>query len=130
MKRQGRQQSITLFQTFTTQLAEQVRSKAQAFFLPLLVGALLAIARRRTVTTWLRAAQISDDLKDVWDWGKQEVRLLETNEAVTTLNMLSFGLTELATWDRTFEELVDRRVLTSCHSTHFFDKFPCVHVVL
>jgi hypothetical protein len=49
------------------------------------------------------------DLKEVWGWGKQEVRKLETNEAVTTMNMLSFGLTELATWDRKAEELVDRR---------------------
>jgi hypothetical protein len=48
------------------------------------------------------------DLKEVWGWGKQEVRLLERNEAVTTLNMLSFGLTELATWDRSSAELVDR----------------------
>jgi len=53
--------------------------------------------------------EVFKDLKDVWGWGKQEVRLLERNEAVTTLNMLSFGLTELSTWDRTAEELVDRR---------------------
>jgi hypothetical protein len=277
MNRQGRQQSITLFESFTSQLAEKVRTKAQWFFLPLLFGALLAIARRRTVDidklarkyarefktkmtiavamvkrllplfqgfnkkieiivdggyakesvlvplgelkdvvtiTRLRCdaalyevpliptkrgrgrprkygnkidvksmiastedwqmiecrqygqvvqkrvksfvaaskltrgepirvvlvkedektcvslmsteasmevkeileaygvrfgiEEVFKDLKDVWGWGKQEVRLLETNEAVTTLNMLSFGLTELATWDRTFEELVDR----------------------
>ena len=49
------------------------------------------------------------DLKDVWGWGKQEVRLLERNESVTALNMLSFGLAELSTWDRSFSELVDRR---------------------
>jgi hypothetical protein len=49
------------------------------------------------------------DLKEVWGWGKQEVRKLETNEAVTAMNMLSFGLTELSTWDRSFSELVDRR---------------------
>ena len=35
--------------------------------------------------------------------------MLERNEAVTTMNMLSFGLTVLSTWDRTVEELVDRR---------------------
>ena len=49
------------------------------------------------------------DLKDVWGWDRQEVRKLETNEAVTALNMLSFGLTELSTWDSSFSELVDRR---------------------
>jgi hypothetical protein len=48
------------------------------------------------------------DLKDVWGWGKQEVRLLERNEAATAMNMLSFAMTELATWDRSQKELVDR----------------------
>ena len=48
------------------------------------------------------------DLKEVWGWGKQEVRLLERNEAATAMNMLLYGMTELATWDRTQEELVDR----------------------
>ena len=49
------------------------------------------------------------DLKDVWGWGKQELRKLESNEAATTMNMLLFGMTELATWERSQEELVDRR---------------------
>ena len=49
------------------------------------------------------------DLKEVWGWGKQELRKLESNEAATTMNMLLFGMTELATWDRSHEELVDRR---------------------
>jgi hypothetical protein len=66
MNSQGRQDAVNLFQTFTQQLAEKVRTKTQAFFLPLLYGALLAIARRRTVTTWLRAAQISDDYRSVF----------------------------------------------------------------
>ena len=48
------------------------------------------------------------DLKEVWGWGKQEVRLLERNEAATAMNMLLYGMTELATWDRPKEELVDR----------------------
>jgi hypothetical protein len=52
--------------------------------------------------------EVFKDLKEVWGWGKQEVRKLETNEAVTAMNMLSFGLTELATWDRSSAELVDR----------------------
>ena len=49
------------------------------------------------------------DLKDVWGWGKQELRKLESTEAATTMNMLLFGMTELATWDRSSEELVDRQ---------------------
>ena len=41
-------------------------------------------------------------------WGKQELRKLESNEAATTMNMLLFGMTELATWERSQGELVDR----------------------
>jgi hypothetical protein len=48
------------------------------------------------------------DLKEVWGWGKQEVRLLERNEAATAMNMLLFSMTELATWERSQAELVDR----------------------
>ena len=48
------------------------------------------------------------DLKEVWGWGKQEVRLLERNEAATAMNLLLFSMTELATWDRSQGELVDR----------------------
>ena len=47
------------------------------------------------------------DLKAVWGWGKQEVRLLESNEAAA-MNMLLYGMTELATWGRAQGELVDR----------------------
>jgi len=53
--------------------------------------------------------EVFKDLKEVWGWGKQELRLLESNEAATTMNMLLYGMVELATWDRTAEELVDRR---------------------
>jgi hypothetical protein len=62
----GRHDAVTLFQAFAAQLAEKVRKKSKAFFIPLLFGALLAIARRRTVTTWLQAAQISDDFRSVF----------------------------------------------------------------
>jgi len=48
------------------------------------------------------------DLKEVWGWGKQEVRLLEPNEAATAMNMLLYSMTELSTWDRSQAELVDR----------------------
>jgi len=40
----------------------------------------------------------------LWGWGKQEVRLLESNEAVTMVNMVLYSMTELATWDRTHKE--------------------------
>jgi hypothetical protein len=49
------------------------------------------------------------DLKEVWGWGKQELRLLESNEGAATMNLLLFGMTELATWDRSHGELVDRK---------------------
>jgi len=48
------------------------------------------------------------DLKDIWGWGKQELRLLESNEAATAMNMLLYDMVELATWHRTSEELVNR----------------------
>ena len=47
-------------------------------------------------------------MKEVWGWGKQELLLLESNEAATVMNMVLYSLTELATWDRKQEELVDR----------------------
>jgi hypothetical protein len=48
------------------------------------------------------------DLKEVWGWGKQELRLLESNEGAAAMNMLLFGMTELSTWDCSHGELVDR----------------------
>lgn len=53
--------------------------------------------------------EVFKDLKEVWGWGKQELRLLESNEAATAMNMLLYDMTELSTWDRSAEELVDRR---------------------
>ncbi len=52
--------------------------------------------------------EVVKDLKEIWGWGKPELRLLESNEAATT-NMLLYDMVELSTWDRTAEELVDRR---------------------
>ena len=52
--------------------------------------------------------EVFKDLKEVWGWGKQELRLLESNEAATAMNMILFTMVELATWDRTSAELVDR----------------------
>jgi len=52
--------------------------------------------------------EVFKDLKEVWGWGKQEVRLLESNEAVTVMNMVLYTMTELATWNCTHKEIVDR----------------------
>jgi hypothetical protein len=60
------------------------------------------------------------DLKEVWGWGKQELRLLESNGGAATMNMLLFGMTELATWDRSHGELVDR----SCSPWDDADRRP------
>ena len=32
--------------------------------------------------------EVFKDLKAVWGWGKQELRLLESNEAATVMNMV------------------------------------------
>ena len=53
--------------------------------------------------------ELFKDLKETWGWGKQELRLLESNEAATVMNMVLYGLTELATWNGSHEELVDRK---------------------
>jgi hypothetical protein len=52
--------------------------------------------------------EVFKDLKEVWGWGKQELRLLESNEAATVMNMTLYTMTELATWNLTSKELVDR----------------------
>ena len=61
--KKNQQESVSLFEKFTGQLAAVLPKQTQPFFISLLLGALLAIARRRTVTQWLRAAQISDDYR-------------------------------------------------------------------
>ncbi|MDR1924170.1 MAG: transposase [Planctomycetaceae bacterium] len=48
------------------------------------------------------------DLKEVCGWGKQQVRKLESNEAVTALNMLEYHAVILSTWDLKLRDLVDR----------------------
>ena len=57
---QGQQDSINLFQSFAEQLATRLKPKTKSYFLPLLLGVLLAIARRRTVTQWIQACQLND----------------------------------------------------------------------
>ena len=59
----GQKKSVSLFESFAEELASRVPKRTQPFFLALILGALLTIARRRTVTQWLKAAQISDDFR-------------------------------------------------------------------
>ena len=58
---QDQNQTVILFQTIAQRLDERLPAKAKPFFQAMMLGAWLAIARRRTVTKWLMAAQISDD---------------------------------------------------------------------
>jgi len=60
------QEAVSLFEKFIAQLANTLPTKVKPFFMSLILGALLAIARRRTVTQWLRAAQISDDYRQTF----------------------------------------------------------------
>ena len=61
--KKSQQDAVSLFEKFVGQLAAMLPTKTKPFFMSLILGALLAIARRRTVTQWLRAAQISDDYR-------------------------------------------------------------------
>jgi hypothetical protein len=102
MNSQGRQEAVTLFQSFTKQLAEKLPKPVRAFFLPLLYGALLAIARRRTVTTWLRAAQISDDYRSAFyhmpSIGRKTNDLLDAMTNIVSKQLRS--VLEMATYIR------------------------------
>ena len=62
----NQQQAVTRFESFVERLVTLVPRKAQPFIIALFLGALLAIARRRTVTQWLKAAQISDDFRQTF----------------------------------------------------------------
>jgi len=64
--KKSQQDAVSLFEIFIEQLAKVLPTKTKPFFISLIFGALLAIARRRTVTQWLRAAQISDDYRQVF----------------------------------------------------------------
>ena len=63
---QGQQDSINLFQSFAEQLGKRLKPKTKTYFLQLLLGVLLAFHRRRTVTQWIQAAQISDHYRQVF----------------------------------------------------------------
>ena len=63
---QGQQDAVSLFEKFAGCLAAKRPKKTQPFFLSLILGALLAIARRRTVTPWIKAAKACDDFRKVF----------------------------------------------------------------
>jgi hypothetical protein len=63
---QGQQDAVSLFEKFAEALAVRLPKRTRPFFLSLVLGALLTIARRRTVTQWIRAAQLSDDFRQTF----------------------------------------------------------------
>ena len=93
MLHQGRQASVNLFHHIAQQLAEKLPTRTRSYFLAFITGILFAIARRRTVTTWLQAAQISDDDQRSFyhmpHIGRKSIPLFE--------NMLDIILEKLAT---------------------------------
>ena len=46
---QGQHTALELFQTIAERLTSKLKTQIKTFFLPLLLGALFALARRRTV---------------------------------------------------------------------------------
>jgi len=66
MNPKGQQQSVKLFHHLAERLADTLSTATKSYFLSLLFGILLAIARRRTVTTWIQAAHISDEYRQAF----------------------------------------------------------------
>ena len=62
----GQHTALELFQTIAERLNNKLKTQIKTFFLPLILGALFALARRRTVTTWLRAAGLSEDYRRIF----------------------------------------------------------------
>ena len=60
------EECVFLFQIFVEKIAEKVRTKARSFFLAMVLGVLLSVARRRTVTQWIKAAKLSDDFRQIF----------------------------------------------------------------
>jgi hypothetical protein len=93
--------------------------KRSAARLPLILTGILFARGRRTVTSWFRAAGITDDfrnaleqtnkdVKEVWGAGQQQVRNLHSNEGCFNLNLWTYSLVEAWAWDKPEEDLVDR----------------------
>ena len=81
MIQQGQQQALALFQLIAKRLDGKLKTPIKTFFLPLLFGALLAIARRRTVPQWLRAAGLSEQYRNIFyhmpDIGRKSLELFD-----------------------------------------------------
>jgi hypothetical protein len=60
------QQALELFQNIAQQLDSKLPKPIRKFFIPLIIGALFAIARRRTVTQWIQAAGLSKKYKNIF----------------------------------------------------------------
>jgi hypothetical protein len=43
--------------------------------------------------------EVFKDLQEVWRWGKQAVRKLDSSKATTAMNMMMYRLTELVCWN-------------------------------
>jgi len=54
MLQQGQQLALELFQNVAERLDSKLKTPIKTFFLSLIAGTLLAIARRRTVTQWIQ----------------------------------------------------------------------------
>jgi hypothetical protein len=95
--KKGQKQAVSIFQHMTRRLADQLPRKTPAFFLSLLLGALLAVARRRTVTAWLQAAQIEDEFRQAFDHmpniGRKSQKLFDAmwNEILKKLGSVVSG---------------------------------------
>ena len=92
---QGQQDAVSLFEKFAGLLAAKLPKKTQPFFLSLLLGALLAIARRRTAAQWIKAAQRCENYQQIFyhipnigciGWGSAEFRVQNAECLLFTLH--------------------------------------------
>ena len=66
MIQQGQQLALELFHCIAKRLDGKLKTPIRTFFLSLITGALLAIARRRTVTKWIQAAGLSEQYRNIF----------------------------------------------------------------
>jgi len=66
MIQQGQQLALELFHCVAKRLDSKLKTPIRTFFLSLITGALLAIARRRTVTKWIQAAGLSEQYRNIF----------------------------------------------------------------
>jgi len=78
-------------QAIAQRLAAKLKAQVRVFFLPLILGALLAIAQRRTVPQWIRAAGLSEDYQKIF----YHMRSIGRKHQVLFDKMLAFILEDL-----------------------------------